>query len=53
MFMAHEPQMPSLQERRKVRVGSCSDLILMRASSTMGPQSLRSTGYVDRYGFCF
>ena len=28
---------PSLQERRNVRVGSCSDLILISASSTMGP----------------
>ena len=36
MFMAQEPQIPSLQERRKVRVGSES-LILMRASRTMGP----------------
>jgi hypothetical protein len=32
MFMAHEPQIPSRQERRKVSVGSISFLILMRAS---------------------
>lgn len=30
--MAHEPQIPSRHERRKVRVGSISFLILMRAS---------------------
>ena len=37
MFMAHEPQMPSRHERRKVSVGSISFLILMRASSTCMP----------------
>jgi hypothetical protein len=43
MFMAQEPQMPSRQERRKVRVGSCSFLIFMSTSSIMGPHSLRFT----------
>lgn len=38
MFMAQEPQIPSRHERRKVRVGSCSSLILMSASKTIGPQ---------------
>jgi len=42
MFMAQEPQMPSLQDRRKVRVGSSSFLILIRASNIMGPVLLRS-----------
>ena len=43
MFMAHEPQMPSLQERRNVRVVSCSFLILIRASRTIGPHSVKFT----------
>lgn len=34
MFMAHEPQIPSRHDRRKVSVGSTSFLILMSASST-------------------
>lgn len=34
IFIAHEPQIPSRQERRKVRVGSRSFFILMRASKT-------------------
>lgn len=38
MFIAHEPQMPSRQERRKVKVGSISFLILISASKTIGPQ---------------
>ena len=38
MFMAHEPQMPSRQERRKLKVESISFLILISASSTIGPQ---------------
>ena len=37
MFMAQEPQMPSRHERRKVRVGSISFLILMRASKICAP----------------
>ena len=45
MVMAHDPQMPSRQDRRNVSVGSISFLILMRASRTIGPQSLRSTSY--------
>jgi hypothetical protein len=42
MFIAQEPQMPSRQERRKVSVGSILFLILISASSTIGPQSSRS-----------
>ena len=42
MFMAQEPQIPSRHERRKVRVGSSSFLMRMRASRTMGPVLLRS-----------
>ena len=34
MFMAHEPQIPSLQDLLKVRVGSTSFLILINASRT-------------------
>ena len=43
MFIEQEPQMPSRQERRKVRVGSISFLILISASRTIGPQSSVST----------
>ena len=43
MFIAHEPQMPSRQERRNVSVGSTFDLIQISASRTIGPQSSRST----------
>jgi hypothetical protein len=42
MFIEHEPQIPSRQERRKVSVGSISFLIFSSASSTIGPQSSRS-----------
>lgn len=42
MFMAQDPQMPSLQERRKVRVGSTSFLMRMSASNNIGPVLLRS-----------
>merc|ERR1711874_139689 len=50
MFIAQEPQMPSLQLLLNVRLGSISFLILMRASSTMGPQLLRSTLYSSILG---
>jgi hypothetical protein len=43
MFMEHEPQMPSRQERRKVSVGSITFFIQISASSTIGAQSSRST----------
>jgi hypothetical protein len=43
IFMEHDPQMPSRQERRKVSVGSISFLILIKASRTIGPQVARST----------
>ncbi len=36
---------PSLHDLRKVRVGSISFLILINASSTIGPHVLRSTWY--------
>ncbi|KAM1129054.1 hypothetical protein ACFX2I_038836 [Malus domestica] len=45
MFMAQEPQIPSREDLQKVRVGSISFLILVRASSTMGPHSLRLISY--------
>jgi hypothetical protein len=51
MFIAHDPQIPSRHERRKVRVGSISFLILMRASSIMGPHWFRSTLYSCILGF--
>lgn len=51
MFIAHEPQMPSRHERLKVSVGSSSFLILMSASSSMGPHSARSTVYDAMCGF--
>ena len=51
MFMAQEPQIPSRHERRKVRVGSISFLILIRASRTMGPQLFMSTSYDCSLGF--
>lgn len=36
MFIAHDPQMPSLQDLLKVSVGSTSFLILINASRTCG-----------------
>src|SRR5438309_7596305 len=51
MFIAHEPHTPSRQERRKVNVVSISFLILIRASRTIGPQSLRSIAKVSTTGF--
>lgn len=42
MFMAQEPQIPSRHDLRKVRVGSSSFFIRMRASSIMGPVLFRS-----------
>jgi hypothetical protein len=43
IFIEHEPQMPSRQERRKVSVASTLFLIQISASSTIGPQSPVST----------
>ena len=43
IFMAQLPQMPSLQDRLKVKVGSTSFLILIKASSIMGPVLFRSS----------
>ena len=43
MFIEQEPQMPSRQDRRKVRVLSTSFLILISASRTIGPHLPRST----------
>jgi hypothetical protein len=51
MFMAQDPQIPSRQERRKVKVGSTSFLILINASRIMGPQFFMSTSYVCSLGF--
>ena len=45
MFMAQDPQIPSRQDRRKVRVGSCSFLILTKASNTIGPTAFKSRVY--------
>ena len=53
MFIAHEPQMPSRQERRNVSVGSSSFLILMSASSTIGPHSFILIEYSCMCGFEF
>src|SRR6478672_10341721 len=48
MFMEHEPQMPSRQERRKVSVGSITFFIQISASSTIGANNLRmDTYFVD------
>ncbi len=43
MFIEHEPQMPSRQDRRNVSVGSMSFLMWISASSTIGPIFARST----------
>lgn len=51
MFMEHDPQMPSRQDRLNVSVGSISFLILMRASKIMGAQVSRSTLYSCMVGF--
>lgn len=50
MFIAHDPQMPSRQDLLKVKVGSISFLILIKASRTMGPQVFRSTSYSCIFG---
>ena len=42
MFIAHEPQTPSRQERRKVSVESTLFLIQIRTSRIIGPQSRSS-----------
>ena len=39
IFIAQEPQTPSLQDLLKVKVVSISFLILIRTSRTMGPHS--------------
>ena len=51
MFMAQLPQIPSRQLRRKVRVGSTSFLILISASSIIGPVFFRSNVYDCIFGF--
>jgi hypothetical protein len=38
IFIAHDPQIPSRHDRRNVKVGSISFLILMSASNIIGPQ---------------
>jgi hypothetical protein len=42
IFIAHDPQIPSLQLLLKERVGSISSLILIRASKNIGPHFLGS-----------
>ena len=49
MFMAQEPQIPSLQERLKVRVGSISLLILINASKTIGPHLVKRNKLEKKY----
>jgi hypothetical protein len=51
MFMAQLPQIPSRQLRLKVNVGSTSFLILMSASSIMGPVLFISSVYDCILGF--
>jgi hypothetical protein len=51
MFIAQLPQIPSRQLRRNVRVGSTSFLILIKASSIMGPVLFRSSWYDCILGF--
>lgn len=51
IFIAQLPQIPSLQLRRNVRVGSISFLMRISASSTIGPVLLRSSVYVCMCGF--
>lgn len=51
MFMAQDPQIPSLQLLLKVKVGSTSFLILIRASSIIGPVLFRSSVYDCILGF--
>ena len=46
MFIAQLPQIPSLQLRLKVSVGSTSFLIRISASNTMGPVLFKSSVYV-------
>jgi hypothetical protein len=43
----HDPQMPSRHDRRKVKEESCSVLILIKASSTMGPHCVMSILYTS------
>jgi len=50
MFIAQLPQIPSRQLRRNVSVGSTSFLILISASSIMGPVLLRSRVYDCIFG---
>ena len=51
MFMAQLPQIPSRQDRLNVNVGSTSFLILINASSIMGPVLFKSNVYVCIRGF--
>lgn len=51
MFMAQLPQIPSLQLRLNVKVGSTSFLIRINASSTIGPVLFRSRVYDCIFGF--
>jgi hypothetical protein len=51
IFIAQLPQIPSLQLRLNVRVGSTSFLMRISASSTIGPVLFRSSVYVCMCGF--
>ena len=51
MFIAHEPQTPSRQERRNARVESMVFLMWISTSSTIGPQSSTFTSYSSQRGF--
>lgn len=45
IFIEQEPQIPSRHDLLKVKVGSTSFLILIRASNIIGPHWLKSTLY--------
>ena len=51
IFIAQLPQIPSLQLLRNVNVGSTSFLILISASSIIGPVFVRSNVYDCIFGF--
>ncbi len=51
MFIAQDPHIPSLHDRLNVNVGSISFLILINASSTIGPVWFKSIVYDCSVGF--
>ena len=46
IFIAQDPQIPSRQDRRKVKVGSISFFILIKASKTMGPHLIKYNRFI-------